>query len=597
MTTLPSVGPPQLATVSPRLDALAELVKIGRARDGFSASLLDDSEDVLRRAGERLRLSASHTVVALAGGTGSGKSTLFNALAGATFSPSGVTRPITRQVHACVWGMQGAGPLLDWLGVQRRHRYARASALDSGEATLNGLLLLDLPDHDSVIAESTAAVDRVSRLADMLVWVLDPQKYADASVHNRYLIPLARHASVFVVVLNQAELLDDQQRADCEEDLRRLLDAEGLTDAALLTVSARTGEGLDGLRALLAREIAASHAAGTRIAADIDVLAGEFAAYAAGPAGSADTAAASVVPAPVPAGPGADPAPKAASKPPWEISGDELGELAGGQHRPPWEDAAPADARAERDTAALAANVPEGPAAELVTAFGDAAGISAVAEGLAAARAEQVARYADWPAARLRGRPGGRRRGADGGRAIPGEAQQADVDNAITAFADALSGALPAPWPQAVRAAARARAAEIPAALGAVAAAPPTGRASAWWRLVALWQWLLIALAAAAAIVAGAVHAWGVKSALPADMAVIPWLAAIAVAALLLGWLTAFACRRITTAAAGSERVRIESAMRERVAAAARDLVLAPVGAEIGEYERFRGELAVAACG
>jgi len=135
VTVLPSVGPPQMAAknLSARLDALAELTRTGRQRegaDGFTPELLDDSEALLRRAGERLRLSANHTVVALAGGTGSGKSTLFNALSGASFSPPGVTRPTTRHVHACVWGMQGAAPLLDWLGVQRRHRFARASALE-----------------------------------------------------------------------------------------------------------------------------------------------------------------------------------------------------------------------------------------------------------------------------------------------------------------------------------------------------------------------------------------------------------------------------------------------------------------------------------
>src|SRR5487761_588963 len=146
MSMLPSAGPQQVDRryLSARLEALAELVRIGQARQaqaaygharddgaGFSQSLLDDAEAVLKRAGERLRLSSNHTVVALAGGTGSGKSTLFNALSGATFSPPGVTRPLTRHAHACVWGIQGAAPLLDWLGVQRRHRYARASVLDS----------------------------------------------------------------------------------------------------------------------------------------------------------------------------------------------------------------------------------------------------------------------------------------------------------------------------------------------------------------------------------------------------------------------------------------------------------------------------------
>ncbi len=156
-----------------------------------------------------------------------GSRRLFNALSGATFSPPGVTRPMTRHVHACVWGMQGAAPLLDWLGVQRRHRYARASVLDSGESDLDGLILLDLPDHDSVVTASMAAVDRLSKLADMVIWVLDPQKYADAAVHNRYLIPLAGHAAVFTVVLNQVDVLSPQQARDCEEDLRRLLDARG----------------------------------------------------------------------------------------------------------------------------------------------------------------------------------------------------------------------------------------------------------------------------------------------------------------------------------------------------------------------------------
>ena len=97
--------------MSARLASLTELTRLGTGRvgpDGFSQELLDDSEALLRRSGERMRMSASHTVVALAGGTGSGKSSLFNTLAGANFSPAGVTRPTTKHLHACVWGMEGA---------------------------------------------------------------------------------------------------------------------------------------------------------------------------------------------------------------------------------------------------------------------------------------------------------------------------------------------------------------------------------------------------------------------------------------------------------------------------------------------------------
>ena len=96
-----------------RLAALTELTRVGSARsgsEGFDPELLSDAETLLRRSGERLRMSATHTVVALAGGTGSGKSSLFNALAGASFSPAGVMRPTTKHSHACVWGMEGAAP-------------------------------------------------------------------------------------------------------------------------------------------------------------------------------------------------------------------------------------------------------------------------------------------------------------------------------------------------------------------------------------------------------------------------------------------------------------------------------------------------------
>ena len=109
------------ASLSDRLNAMARLVQIGSARagqEGFDPGLLADAEALLARAGERLRLSAHHTIVVLGGGTGSGKSSLFNQLAGAHFSPVGVLRPVTREPHACVWDMDGAGPLLDWLGIQ-----------------------------------------------------------------------------------------------------------------------------------------------------------------------------------------------------------------------------------------------------------------------------------------------------------------------------------------------------------------------------------------------------------------------------------------------------------------------------------------------
>src|SRR5215472_3154583 len=294
------------ASLSQRLIAVARLVQVGSARggaDGFSAELIEDAEALLTKAGERLRLSSQHTIAVLAGGTGGGKSSLFNTLARAQFSPAGVLRPVTREPRACVWGMDGAGPLLDWLEIEPHYRYARSSALDDGERALTGLLLVDLPDHDSVLSGDSAEVSRLVAQADLMVWVLDPQKYADAAVHSRYLVPMAGHSSVIAAALNQADLLTPEQAEDCVSDLRRLLDAEGLQDARVVVTSATSTAGVADLRRALMETVIARQAALQRISADVDAVAVRFVPYA-GDADALARVAAAPGPGPGPLGPG-----------------------------------------------------------------------------------------------------------------------------------------------------------------------------------------------------------------------------------------------------------------------------------------------------
>src|SRR6185503_9764649 len=226
-------------TVAARLRALDRVIELGEGR--LDDELLAPARELARRAGERLRLSGTHIVVALAGATGSGKSTLFNALAGAQISQPGMRRPTTGVAHAVVWDPGGAGPLLDWLEIPRRHA-------QDAQDDLRGLVLLDLPDHDSTEMAHRLEVDRLVKLVDVLVWVLDPQKYADAAVHDRYLRPLARHGDVMVVVLNQVDRLAAADVPDAVADVRRLLADDGLPDVPVLPVSATAGTGLDRLR-------------------------------------------------------------------------------------------------------------------------------------------------------------------------------------------------------------------------------------------------------------------------------------------------------------------------------------------------------------
>lgn len=258
-----------------RLEALAEAVAI--AGDRLDADAVAEARGVVRRAGERLGHGLEATVVALAGPTGAGKSTLFNVLAGRTLVTEGVRRPTTSTATAAVWGSAGAG-LLDWLEVPMRH------SLD-GDGP-DGLVLLDLPDFDSVEAAHRLEVDRLVRLVDLLIWVVDPQKYADATLHDRYLRRLAGHGGAMLLVLNQADRLGDGvPRA--KADLEHLVAADGLERVPVLAASARTGEGIDALRRVLSERVAGRRAALERLAADVTAAAARLsqAAGAGRPAG------------------------------------------------------------------------------------------------------------------------------------------------------------------------------------------------------------------------------------------------------------------------------------------------------------------------
>jgi GTP-binding protein EngB required for normal cell division len=242
-----------------RLGALGEAAGLAEGR--LDEEAVERARAVVAQAGERLGLGLESTVVALAGPTGAGKSQLFNALAGEALAAVGRRRPTTSAGQAAVWG-DGADPLLDWLEIPRRHRLA-ADGLD-------GLVLLDLPDFDSVEDTHRLEVDRVVGLADLVAWVVEPQKYADAALHDRYLRPLASHGEAMAVVLNQADLLSAEDLDIWRADVARLLAADGVRDAPLLVVSAETGEGLDDLRGLLAERVRARDAAVARLAADVD---------------------------------------------------------------------------------------------------------------------------------------------------------------------------------------------------------------------------------------------------------------------------------------------------------------------------------------
>jgi predicted GTPase len=307
--------------------SLKDAISYGEGR--VPETVLLDAAATLERLSQRRELSTEHTVIGFFGATGSGKSTLFNAIAGQNIALSAPTRPTTSTVQAAIWEAEGSEELLDWLGIDKRV-YPQTQALAAeGEASdgngagkhnkaggaaapnavtepapglfnrirraiggrgemrtrTGGLILLDMPDFDSVTTTNRDLAARMMRYVDVLVWVVDPQKYADAVIHRDFMVPLAASGAQALCVLNQADKLAPAEVPAVLTSLTRLLQAEG-TEAHLLSapiaVSARTGEGVDVLRDLLAQVAAAKSLSLQRTDAQLHATASQLRTYAGG---------------------------------------------------------------------------------------------------------------------------------------------------------------------------------------------------------------------------------------------------------------------------------------------------------------------------
>ncbi len=257
-TSRSSVGLPK------QIEALSQAV--GLAEQRLDEEQVAFGRHVVDKATDRLRHGTTHTLVAVLGASGSGKSSVTNALVGQDIATTGVRRPTTSSTLGCYWGDGDAHPLLDWLEVKNRHHVVGTGSAPADRA-LGGLVLLDVPDHDSVAEAHREEMERIAEHADMLLWVTDPEKYADKAMHD-YLSQLAGHDAVTALVLNKVDQLDVESAERCRVDLKRLLGNEGLDRAPVVPMSATTGQGVDMLEALLVDTVKGQQAMVDRLAAD-----------------------------------------------------------------------------------------------------------------------------------------------------------------------------------------------------------------------------------------------------------------------------------------------------------------------------------------
>ena len=518
------------------------------ARGRLDDDLVDDARAVVDRASGRLRLSAEHTVVAIAGATGSGKSSTFNALTGLELSAVGVRRPTTSWASACVWGREGADELLEWLGIPSRHQTTRDSMLDSGrrgkDNELEGVVLLDLPDHDSTEVSHHLEVDRLVQLADLLIWVLDPQKYADAAVHDRYLAPLATHQGVMLVVLNHIDTVPEQRRQAMVDDVRRLLAEDGLPEVPVIPVSARHGLGIAELRSEIADRVSAKKMTRARLEADLRAAASRLDAAC----GQGKT--------------------RALSDERVAALEEALAEAAG---VPTVVDAV------ERSTRMRAGRATGWP----ITAW--------------------FSRLKPDPLKRLHLDLGaeGRQLTGRARTSVPEatQVQRARVDSEVRALADDVSSGLARPWGESVRRASVARLPEIGDRLDKALGETDLGatRTPVWAGAVRVLQWMLLAAALVGGLwllaLAGAAFLKLPEPATPST-AGIPVPTLLLVAGVGMGVLLALVCRFLVSATA-RRRARVAGQrLREAVHSVATELVVEPVEAELVAYTAVRSGLA-----
>jgi len=533
--------------IGARVKGLDEAVDAARGR--LDDALLDRASEVVDRAAERLRLSADHTVVALGGATGSGKSSTFNALVGLELAAVGVRRPTTSWATACTWGTNGAEELLEWLGIPPRHQVVRDSMLDTGREAkdLQGLVLLDLPDHDSTEVSHHLEVDRLVRLADLLVWVLDPQKYADAAIHDRFLRPMAAHKGVMLIVLNHIDEVPADRRASMIADLRRLLDGDGLAGVTVVATSAKDGTGIDELRAAIVARVKDKASTRARIGTDIAQTAAEISAVS-------------------------------------------------GQAKPP--------KLSDRDQIELRAAIADAAGVPIVVdAVHKAAKIRArratgwpVTSWLSKLRPDPLKRL------HLDLGTTGRDLVVSARSSIPdaNQIQKARIESAVRELSDTLSGDLSRPWAAALRKASTSGLPDLQDRLDRAVGGVDLGvaRIPLWTRLVRGIQWLLLLAALTGAVWLGALAATSyLKLSEPStpEVSGIPVPTMLLVGGVAVGLFLAVLCRVLVGRSARKRAHRADRRLRDAVDEVTDELVVAPMVAVLEAYQVTTDGLRVAA--
>jgi len=152
-------------------------------------------------------------IVAFMGGTGVGKSSLLNRLAGKAIAKAGIERPTSREVTLFHHQSVAIQHLPEQLPL------AKINIAQHDDEAKKNIVWIDMPDFDSTEQSNKQLVLQWLPHIDVLIYVVSPERYRDEKAWRLLLAEGARHAWLFV--FNQWDRGQLEQYQDFNRQLHK----------------------------------------------------------------------------------------------------------------------------------------------------------------------------------------------------------------------------------------------------------------------------------------------------------------------------------------------------------------------------------------
>ena len=218
------------------LERLLETIKTPRALVLFAQDRVVLEQAVARARAQLLGSPEAVLTVVLAGGTGAGKSTLINALAGAAIAETSPLRPTT--TRPCVYHHRDVAPSSLPVALA-----AEAIFVPHNHAPLRSKVIVDTPDLDSFATHHRAATRALLKAAGLVLYVFTPQNYRDERTWA--VLREEKHFSACAAVLNKVDLVTPVELEAITEDLHRAFARLGLPEIRMfrtVAIAHRSGD-------------------------------------------------------------------------------------------------------------------------------------------------------------------------------------------------------------------------------------------------------------------------------------------------------------------------------------------------------------------